>query len=140
MSDSIDAESRGLWLTIADRSPLTPFPGVEIWSVTDDPLMLCCVRLAPGAVIPSHHHANLQAGTVIEGRLRFTIVDETHDVGPGQGYLIPANSTHSAVAGPDGSLVVEVFTPPREGYRMNLTAGNEPSGHPKERRSGNDSA
>ncbi len=118
MSEANNAENQGPWLTIAERPPLHPFPGVELWSVTEDPLMLCLVRLTPGAVIPPHHHTNLQAGTVIEGSLAVSIGAETRDVGPGQGYLIPANTEHFAVAGPEGSLVVEVFTPPRDVYRM----------------------
>jgi len=111
-------DNSGKWLNIADRSPLCPFEGIELWSVHSEELMLSLVRLAPGAVVPPHHHANQQAGSVVAGSLAFTIGADTKQVVAGIGYLIPPHVEHSAIAGPDGALVVEVFAPPRDAYRM----------------------
>ncbi|MBX3072009.1 MAG: cupin domain-containing protein [Thermomicrobiales bacterium] len=108
---------QGLWVEIGDGEPVVPFPGVELWTINTETVMLAMVRLAPGAVVPSHAHENEQTGGVVSGVLTFTIGAETRDVSPGQGYLIPANVEHSAVGGPDGSVVIEVFAPPRNGYR-----------------------
>lgn len=113
-----DNLAQALWLTAGEQEPLTPFPGVELWTVNSETVMLAIVRLAPGAVIQSHAHANEQTGGVIRGVMTFTIGNETREVSPGQGYLIPPNVPHAATAGSDGCLVFEVFVPPREGYRM----------------------
>lgn len=110
--------ARGLWLTAGEEEPIAPFPGVELWTVNSDTAMLAIVRMAPGAVIPSHAHENEQTGGVIRGEMTFTIGDDTREVSPGQGYLIPPNVPHAATAGSDGCLVFEVFLPPRDGYRM----------------------
>lgn len=103
---------------MSEREPLRPFDGVELWSVNSETLMLSLVRLSPNTIVPQHHHVNEQAGSVVSGRLTFTIGEESRDVVAGQGYLIPPGAPHGAVAGPDGCLVVEVFSPPRDGYRM----------------------
>jgi quercetin dioxygenase-like cupin family protein len=83
--------------------------------------MFAFVRLDPHAEVPSHAHDNEQTGTVVEGSLRFTIGEETREVGRGEAYLIPPDVPHAAIAGTEGSLVVEIFVPPRQAYRMPAT-------------------
>ena len=118
VDDRATHDNAGKWLIIDERAPLRPFDGIELWSVHSEEMMLSLVRLASGAVVPPHHHASQQAGSVVEGALAFTIGDETRRVVAGIGYLIPPNVVHSAIAGPDGALVIEVFSPPRDAYRM----------------------
>ncbi|MEZ4499035.1 MAG: cupin domain-containing protein [Thermomicrobiales bacterium] len=109
---------QGLRLTIGDQPPHEPFPGVEVWSISSDTMMLALIRLAPDAVVPPHEHDNEQCGTVVSGTMTLSIGDVTRAMTAGQGYLIPPGVTHTATAGPEGSLVIDVFAPPREAYRM----------------------
>ena len=79
-------------------------------------MTLTLVELDPGTVVPQHHHENEQHGIVISGSLTFTIGDETRDVGPGDAWCITANVPHSVEVGPDGAVLVEVFSPIRSDW------------------------
>jgi quercetin dioxygenase-like cupin family protein len=75
------------------------------------------VELDPGAVVAEHRHSNEQLGIVLTGTMSFTIGGESRDIGPGMTYTIPADTPHSATAGPDGTVVIDVFAPPRSDWR-----------------------
>jgi quercetin dioxygenase-like cupin family protein len=75
------------------------------------------VEVEPGAELPVHRHANEQFGIVIEGSLRFRVGDEERLVEAGGTWTIPANVPHSAVGGPAGAIVVDVFAPPRSDWQ-----------------------
>jgi hypothetical protein len=40
----------------------------------------------------------------------------TYELGPLEAYVLPGGVEHSAHCGPDGALVLDVFTPVREDY------------------------
>ena len=80
-------------------------------------LTVAVVEAAPGAELPEHHHANEQFGMVIEGSLSFSVGDETRTLGPGETWRIPSDAPHSAVAGDEGAVVIDVFSPPREDWQ-----------------------
>jgi hypothetical protein len=40
-----------------------------------------------------------------------------HEMQPFEAYVLPGGIEHSAYCGPDGALVLDVFTPVREDYR-----------------------
>lgn len=77
--------------------------------------MIAHVYLAKGAIVPEHAHENEQITYILEGKLRFTLGDETVDVGAGEVLTIPPNVPHAAEALED-TLDVDVFTPPREDW------------------------
>lgn len=104
------------WANIDSMRSSHPLPGVTMWPAAGDNLMINFVRIEPGAVVPLHQHPHEQAGTVIEGIIIMTIEDETRELRVGDAYVAPPNSIHGASAGPDGCLVVDVFSPPREDY------------------------
>jgi len=53
----------------------------------------------------------------LEGELNLTIDGVAKRLGPGDGFIIPGDVAHSAIAGPDGARTLDVFTPPREDFR-----------------------
>jgi quercetin dioxygenase-like cupin family protein len=92
-------------------------PGVTLKTLTDgERMMLMEVHIDAGALVPSHTHPHEQTGRLISGRMRFTIGDETFEVGAGDAWMIPGDVPHEA-QGIEDCLVVEVFSPPREDYR-----------------------
>jgi quercetin dioxygenase-like cupin family protein len=92
-------------------------PGVIVRILTDgEKAMLVEVDLEPGSVVPMHTHPHEQTGTLISGRMRFEIGDETFDLGAGDAWMIPGGVPHEAT-GIEGCRVVEVFSPPREDWR-----------------------
>jgi quercetin dioxygenase-like cupin family protein len=106
------------WLKADQGASITPVPGIHIRSMTGDKLMFIFVRIDPHAEVPHHQHVNEQVGTVIEGTLTITIGGESRAISVGDAYHIPANVPHSAKADEQGCLVIDVFSPPREDYRM----------------------
>jgi len=76
-------------------------------------ITLALVELEPNALVPEHHHPAEQLGLVIRGSVRFRIDDETRELGPGGTWRILSGHPHEVTAGPDGAVVVDVFTPVR---------------------------
>ena len=64
------------------------------------------------------------------GSLSFRIGDEQRELGPGGIWLIPSNVPHSATCGPDGAVVLDVFSPPREDWKQLEAAAPRPPGWP----------
>jgi quercetin dioxygenase-like cupin family protein len=96
---------------------LEPAPGIRMNVMVGGRMMANWVRIEPGASVPTHAHEHEQIGLVLEGEILMTIGDETRSLVPGHAYTIPGNLPHAAVAGPQGCLVLDIFSPPREDYR-----------------------
>jgi quercetin dioxygenase-like cupin family protein len=99
---------------------LVTLPLIQVWGDTvrarriqGDRITLAIVELAPNAVVPEHRHAAEQLGMVIQGAMHFTIDGETRDLGPGEGWRILSDRPHDVQAGPEGAVVIDVFSPTR---------------------------
>ena len=95
-----------------DALPWTPtrFPGIEIKVLMEDRetgLLTALTRLAPGAVLPLHEHADLEQTGVLEGSL----VDDEGEVTAGNYVWRPARSRHEARA-LRGCLALSFFLSP----------------------------
>ena len=89
--------------------------------VTGQPLfgagaMLNLIRFDAGATVPLHSHPHEQLGIVLEGMQALVVEGVAHELGPFEAYVLPGGIEHSAYCGPDGALVLDVFTPVREDY------------------------
>ncbi len=102
--------------------------GVIARIVEGERLTLAIVELDPDAVIPVHQHENEQLGVLLRGSLTFSIGDEARELGPGATWLVPSNAPHIVRAGPDGAVVVDVFSPPRGDWGA---LDDEPSREPR---------
>jgi quercetin dioxygenase-like cupin family protein len=98
-------------------------PLLQIWGdtvrarrVQGERITLAIVELAPDAAVPEHHHAAEQLGIVLSGQMHFTVDGETQDLGPGGTWRILGDRPHDVVAGPDGAVVIDVFTPVRSDW------------------------
>ena len=99
---------------------ITDAPLLEVWGaavrarrVQGERITLAVVELGPNAVVPEHHHAAEQMGIVITGEMRFTVDGETRTLGPGGTWRITSDRSHNVSAGPEGAVVIDVFTPVR---------------------------
>ena len=81
--------------------------------VQGERITLAVVELAPNASVPEHRHAAEQMGMVITGEVRFILDGETRVLGPGGTWRILSDRPHQVTAGPDGAVVIDVFTPVR---------------------------
>ena len=95
---------------------VTLVEGISARFVTGSRIMFSFVRLAPGAVMPDHNHPHEQLGYVVEGSIVLNIAGDERNLQPGDAYAIPGGVTHRAVGGPNGCLVLDAFSPPREEY------------------------
>jgi len=53
---------------------------------------------------------------VLTGEVRFRIGDEERLLGPGGTWRILSGVPHSAVAGPEGAVLIDAFSPPRSDW------------------------
>ncbi|MBL8133354.1 MAG: cupin domain-containing protein [Anaerolineae bacterium] len=95
---------------------LLPFGAYRRTLGTTEHMMLLEVYVPRETVVPEHSHVHEQVGYLISGRMEFTVGGVTHTLIPGDSYAVPSNVLHSGRAIVD-SVLVEVFSPPREDFR-----------------------
>jgi quercetin dioxygenase-like cupin family protein len=101
----------------ADAEPIEMLPGLtRRVLVSSDVMMLVEFTFEKGVKVPQHTHPHDQVGYVVSGRMRMVIGDQTAECDPGDSYHAPPDVPHSGVA-LEPSVVVDVFSPPREDYR-----------------------
>ena len=108
---------------MSNLKDLAEFPLLSIWGeavrarrVQGDRITLAVVELAPDAVVPEHRHDNEQLGICLRGSGTFTIDGETREIGPGTTWRILGGLRHDLVVGPEGAVVIDVFTPVRDDW------------------------
>lgn len=100
---------------INDSKPLKMAEGIVGLPMGLGKVMINVVELAPGSVIPLHHHPEEQISLILEGELDFELDGEKFQLGPGEGVLIPAQMPHQAQASKK-TLAYDCFSPPRRDY------------------------
>ncbi len=96
--------------------PQRIWDGLTSRAVHGENATLSLIELEPHAAVAEHSHANEQLGILIEGSLTFRIGQERGELAPGGTWCIPAHVPHSVVAGPEGAVLAEVFSPPRHDW------------------------
>lgn len=113
--------------SLAQLEPLPIWTGIAARIVEGQHLTFAVVELEPLAQARSHQHPNEQAGIVLRGALHFTIGGDARNLGPGDTYVIPPDVPHEATAGPEGAVVIDVFSPPRtDWHRVDPEAPRPP--------------
>ena len=79
--------------------------------------MLNLIEFAPGSTVPLHSHEHEQLGIVLEGMQALVVDGVAHEMEPFEAYVLPGGVEHSAYCGPEGALVLDIFTPVREDYQ-----------------------
>jgi quercetin dioxygenase-like cupin family protein len=97
-------------------APRQIWDGVAGRVIAGERLTLGVIELDPDAHVPEHQHANEQLGLVITGSVRFRVGDETRELGPGGTWRIAGEVPHEVVAGPEGAVLIDAFSPPREDW------------------------
>jgi quercetin dioxygenase-like cupin family protein len=100
-----------------DANPVEMLPGLTRRVLaSSDKMMLVEFTFEQGVEVPQHTHPHDQVGYVVSGRMRMIIGDQACECGPGDSYHAPPDVPHAGVALAP-SIVVDVFSPPREDYR-----------------------
>lgn len=107
----------GFYVDKKDCSHHTIFPGVDIYTISGNSMMLSLVEFAPHAVVEEHSHPHEQMGLMLEGEALFIIGGEPRTIGPGGMWRIPGGVRHKVIAGDRPVRALDVFCPIREDYR-----------------------
>jgi quercetin dioxygenase-like cupin family protein len=99
-----------------DLTQYAPIPGISGSVRSGVELSAALFRLEAGAVVPLHHHVNEEFGQVLTGSLELTVDTEVTTLVAGDGFLIPGNVPHAAVAGDEGCVLLECYAPPRNPF------------------------
>ena len=102
---------------LADIAPQQLFAGYLARALHGDRITLAIVEIEPNADLPEHQHENEQLGMVLRGSMTFRVGDEERTLSAGGTWRIPANTPHSARAGADGAVALDVFTPTRDDWK-----------------------
>lgn len=116
----------GGFYEVATLPGFSPADGIRMTAMTGGRMMVNWVRLEPGATVPDHEHPHEQVGLVLEGEIEMTIGGETLLIGPDTAYVVPGGVRHQGVGGPNGCLVLDIFSPPRADYLDRLEATPSP--------------
>jgi quercetin dioxygenase-like cupin family protein len=78
-------------------------------------VMMARIEFQAGAVGTEHRHPHIQCSMVESGVFDITISGRTERLRTGDGYLVPANELHSAVA-VEAGVLLDTFTPMRDDF------------------------
>ena len=107
---------------MSNMQDLASIPPVPIWDrvrarrVEGERVTLAIVELDPNTVVPEHRHPNEQHGVVISGEVLFRVGDEERRLGPGGTWRILGDVPHGVTVGPEGAVLVDVFSPIRQDW------------------------
>ncbi|MBW2366378.1 MAG: cupin domain-containing protein [Deltaproteobacteria bacterium] len=91
-------------------------PGMNLKTVVHGEKMLMIkFSMEGGQVHAGHNHPYEQTGTLLKGKIKFTIGGEVYIVEPGDCWSIPAGVEHQGET-LEASEGVEVYSPAREDY------------------------
>ena len=80
--------------------------------------MLSVVSVQPNAVGSIHSHPEEQWGILLEGSATRIQNGEEILVQKGDFWRTPGGTKHGVIGGPEGALILDVFSPPRESYKQ----------------------
>jgi len=106
---NIEDLSQGIHRTLAEGLETRIFPGKRA--------MLSVVRAAPNKTGRVHAHPEEQWGVLLEGSGVRIQDGVEHPVKKGDFWRTPGGVAHGFRAGPEGAVILDIFSPPREEYR-----------------------
>ena len=95
---------------------LEPAPGFSVRAISGKNVMLCDVTLRPHSESPLHSHPSEEMSIIIEGEFDMKIGDESQLLKKGDVYHIPPGTIHGGVTHEQRTVMISVFSPPREDY------------------------
>jgi len=124
--DADPADASGAWMGPLEDCQLYELAeGVSFRPVFGENLLLNFVTFGPERGFPEHAHPEEQFGLVLEGEMELTIAGQTRLLGKGDIYVIPPNVPHDGRTFATACLVLDIFSPPRAGFRELIGRANK---------------
>ena len=92
--------------------------GVSTRIFCGDQAMLSIVTIEPNAKGKVHSHPQEQWGFLIEGSGIRIQGNEEIEVNKGHFWQTPGGVEHGIIGGPEGAKILDVFSPPRDEYKI----------------------
>lgn len=108
-------EGQARYVLGQDLKVLEAAPGVRIQPILGHGINVNWVYMDAHAVATVHQHVEEQIGTIVSGRVRFELEGEIRILNPGDSYVIPSYAKHGATALDGPVVIIDSFTPVREG-------------------------
>jgi len=103
-------------------APVEQVPGAFRRVMADgDRMMIIEWTMKAGTAVPEHNHPHEQSGYVVKGEMVFRCDGKVFHLKPGMAYVVSGGTSHGAHF-PVASVVVDIFSPPREDYRGALAS------------------
>jgi quercetin dioxygenase-like cupin family protein len=107
------ATAPGVFVDPSTIPPVEFVPGLRFQPTLGQNSLANLVTFEPHAEAPMHVHVEEQVIVVVDGAFEFTIDGETRTMRRGDIAVVPPWVPHGAVAGEEGCVEVDVFSPPR---------------------------
>lgn len=86
------------------------FPGVALYAIGGEQVMLCHVVYEAGTTVPRHSHETAEQVWIVEGDLTMTVGDETKTLGAGDVVVVNPGVEHELYS--EGGLTfIEALAP-----------------------------
>ena len=82
----------------------------------NDQLMVVEFAFAANGIGAPHSHPHVQSTFVKAGRYRFTVGDESFEVGPGDALVVRSGVTHGCKLLEGPGVLLDTFTPRRDDF------------------------
>lgn len=107
----------GLMLPSEPAAPVTePEPGLQRQVLVHSAaMMLVRHQMRKGWRGTAHQHMHEQMVYIVSGHIRVRVGNVWRDAFAGDNFIVASNTEHEAKAQED-SVVLDIFTPPREDY------------------------
>ena len=92
--------------------------GISTRIFCGDQAMLSIVTIEPNATGKIHSHPQEQWGFLIEGSGIRIQGNEEIEINKGDFWQTPGGVDHGIIGGPEGAKVLDVFSPPRDEYKV----------------------
>ncbi len=104
------------WVPYCEITPEQAAPGVQRRILAYGADAMCVENtFETGSVGAVHSHPHTQVTYIVSGRYRFTIGEETREVGPGDTLLKENGVPHGCVC-LEGGVMLDFFSPMREDF------------------------
>ena len=104
----------------SDKNYHTMMEGIQIKTlVLGETTLMTEFKLSKNALIPRHSHPYEQTGYLVSGTIFLHIEEKKYEMKKGDSWCIQKNVPHQAEV-QENSIVLEIFSPPREDYKKYL--------------------